>query len=201
MATNVEGAGALRAPLADMVKLAEALAGRRDTPLKETIALALEPMRPGLGSQSTGYAWITTKSGDTRVVWHNGATAGFHSMIVVNRDTRTAAVVLVDSATSFDDLAIHLADPVEPLVKKRPGIFQKKIGIAGLRRDDMGSERGFGRAQRPDVEVVHRLDTIQLREGQGDLINVDALGYARERHPHRFLEEANAAPQDDECDR
>jgi CubicO group peptidase (beta-lactamase class C family) len=122
VAKNLEGVGALRVPLADMVKLAEALAGRRDTPLKETIALALEPMRPGLGSQSIGYAWAITKRGDTRVVSHGGGTGGFRSIIVVNRDTRTAAVVLVDSTTSFDDLALHLVDPDLPLIKKRVGL-------------------------------------------------------------------------------
>ncbi len=121
MATNLEGVGALRAPLADMVKLAEALAGRRDTPLKETIALALEPIRPSEGSNSTGYAWITTKRA-TSVRWHNGGTGGFRSMIAINPDTHTAAVVLVDSVTGFDDLATHLVDPDVPLRKKRIGL-------------------------------------------------------------------------------
>ncbi|HUQ28163.1 MAG TPA: serine hydrolase [Usitatibacter sp.] len=118
---NLEGVGALRAPLADMAKLAEALARRRDTPLKETIAVALEPIRPSQGN-FTGYAWITTKRGSTRVHWHSGGTAGFHTMIAVNPDTRTAAVVLVDSSTSFNDLAMHLVDPDTPLIRKRVGL-------------------------------------------------------------------------------
>ena len=120
---NLEGVGALRASLADMIKLAEALAGRRDTPLKETIALALEPMRPAQGSNSTGYAWITTKrASGARAQWHNGGTGGFRSIIAVNPDTRTAAVVLADSATGFDDLGMHLVDPDVPLLKKRVGL-------------------------------------------------------------------------------
>jgi CubicO group peptidase (beta-lactamase class C family) len=47
-----------------------------------------------------------------------GETGGFHSTIAVNRDTRKAAVVLVDAAVNFDDLAIHLVDPDIPLASK-----------------------------------------------------------------------------------
>jgi CubicO group peptidase (beta-lactamase class C family) len=121
-ATNLEGVGALRASLQDMIKLAEAIAGRRDTPLKETIALALEPMRPAAGRGFTGFGWETIKRGDTRVHLKTGGTAGFLSMIAVNPDTRTAAVVLVDSLAYFHDLAIHLVDPMAPLKKKRLGL-------------------------------------------------------------------------------
>lgn len=122
---NLAGPGGLRSSLADMLKLAEALAGRRDTPLKETIALAVEPMRPAFGKNSTGYGWVTHERGETRVHWHNGGTGGFRSMIAANPRTKTAAVVLVDAAVSFDDLALHLVDPDVPL-KKTAGDAQRK---------------------------------------------------------------------------
>ena len=48
---DLAGVGMLRSSLADMEKLASALAGRRDTPLKDAIALALEPLRPARGRQ------------------------------------------------------------------------------------------------------------------------------------------------------
>jgi len=116
---DLGGVGALRSCLADMLKLAAALAGRRDTPLKETIALALEPMRPAeMPGNATGYAWVTLERPGVRVYWHNGGTGGSHAMIAVNPRTRTAAVVLVDSTDSFDDLAFHLVEPSLPL--KRP---------------------------------------------------------------------------------
>lgn len=120
VARDLAGAGGLRSSTDDMTKLAEALAGRRDTPLKETIALALAPMRPAFGRNSVGYAWLTHERPDARIHWHNGGTGGFRSMIAVNPAAKTAVVVLVDSATSFDDLALHLAgDDAVPLVKKR----------------------------------------------------------------------------------
>lgn len=116
---NLEGAGMLRSSLADMVKLAQALSGRRETPLKETISLALEPLRASGGTNSTGYGWVTSERPGARVRWHNGGTGGFRSMVAVNAGTQTAAVVLVDSVESFDDLALHLVDSQVPLRTKR----------------------------------------------------------------------------------
>src|SRR5947208_4590352 len=43
-------------------------------------------------------------------------------MIAVNRATKTAAVVLVDSNTAFDDLGLHLVDSRLPMKTKRIGL-------------------------------------------------------------------------------
>ena len=116
---NLAGVGGLRSSLGDMLKMARALAGREDTPLKETIALALAPLRPSAGDNSVGHGWFTNQRRGTRVHWHNGGTGGFTSMIAVDPAARTAAVVLVDSAVNFDDLALHLVDPSTVMAKKR----------------------------------------------------------------------------------
>jgi D-alanyl-D-alanine-carboxypeptidase/D-alanyl-D-alanine-endopeptidase len=121
-APNLGGVGAIRSSLADMSILARALARRSDTPLKDDIALALQPQRPAGPKNMTGYAWITYDRGNAPIHWHNGGTGGFMSMIAVNPATRTAAVVLVDSNTSFDDLALHLVDPQLGLKKRRVGL-------------------------------------------------------------------------------
>jgi D-alanyl-D-alanine-carboxypeptidase/D-alanyl-D-alanine-endopeptidase len=117
------GVGGLKSSMNDMLKLAEALAGWRDTPLKETIDLALTSLRPIPGPwRSIAYGWHLTDKPGARIVAHNGGTGGFRSIIVVNRDMKTAAVVLVDSNASFDDLALHLVDGSAPLKKKRVAI-------------------------------------------------------------------------------
>jgi serine-type D-Ala-D-Ala carboxypeptidase/endopeptidase len=132
---NLSGLGSWRSTLPDMLKLASALAGRSDTPLKETIALALEPMRPAqLDDTATGYGWVTFSRGDIRIHWHNGATAGSRSMIAANPKTKSAAVVLVDSAVPFDDLAMHLLEPALPMSRKRvalptdPALREQYVG-------------------------------------------------------------------------
>jgi serine-type D-Ala-D-Ala carboxypeptidase/endopeptidase len=125
--TNVPelaGVGGLRSSLDDMVKLVEALSGKRDTPIRETIALAVAPLRPSNGRNSTGFGWVThERPPDARVLWHNGGTGGFRSMLAINSITGKGAVVLVDSAQSFDDLVLHLVDPgAMPLRRKRVAI-------------------------------------------------------------------------------
>src|SRR5205814_5162373 len=117
-APNLEGVGGIRSSLNDMVKLARALAGRDETPLKETIARALEPQRLTSGGM-IGYAWHIYHRAKKPIHWHNGGTGGFRSIIAVDREARTAAVVLIDSDTSFDDLGIHLVDREFPLKQKR----------------------------------------------------------------------------------
>ena len=115
---DVSGMGMLRSSLADMEKLALALAGRRDTPLKEAIALALDPLRPATGGNFTGYAWVTTSRDGMLIHWHNGATGGSHAMIAVNPRSKTAAVALVNSTASFDDLPLHLVEPKYPVTRR-----------------------------------------------------------------------------------
>ena len=116
---DLAGVGMLRSSLSDMEKLASALAGRRDTPLKDAIALALEPLRPAEGGNFTGFAWVTSLRDGTSIRWHNGGTGGSRAMIAVSPRTQTAALVLVNSAVSFDDLPKHLLEPKYPLTKKR----------------------------------------------------------------------------------
>lgn len=132
---NLSGLGSWRSTLADMMKLASALSGRTDTPLKDTIALALEPMRPAeMSSNETGYGWVTFSRADIRIRWHNGGTGGSRSMIAADPRTKSAAVVLVDSAVSFDDLAMHLLEPALPMARKRvalptdPALREQYVG-------------------------------------------------------------------------
>src|SRR5689334_21447779 len=113
------GSGGWRASMNDMLKLAEALAGVRDTPLRQAIALAIDPQRASFGHNSIGLAWNVHEGKSARVVWHNGGTGGFTSMIAANRAAKKAAVVLVDAASPFEDLALHLVDPETPLRTRR----------------------------------------------------------------------------------
>ncbi|HEY2628023.1 MAG TPA: serine hydrolase [Usitatibacter sp.] len=120
---DLAGVGMLRSSIADMEKFASALAGRKDTPLKAAITLALEPLRPAeMGGYQTGFAWVTAFVPGARIRWHNGGTGGSRAMIAVNEATRTAAVVLVNSAASFDDLPMHLVDQRLPIKAKHASL-------------------------------------------------------------------------------
>lgn len=112
---QLAGVGMIKSSLGDMLKFAEALVGRRDTPLKESLALSLTILHEPLGKQALAYAWHVMEREGGRLFMHNGGTGGFRSALVFNPVKRTAAVVLVDSTVDMDDLALHLVDPGMPL--------------------------------------------------------------------------------------
>ena len=90
---------------------------------------------------------------------------------------------------------------VEAVVKHRPRAFEQAHRDRRPRRDDMRRQRGFGRAQRPDVKVVDRIDSVELGQRASTSSSVDPARHAAQRHPHRFLEQPDAAPQDHDRDR
>lgn len=131
---DLAGVGGIRSSLADMMKLASALSGRTETPLKAAIVLALAPLKPGAApGVETGFAWITSTSAGIR--WHNGGTGGSRSMIAVDRNAKTAAVVLVDAEVGFDDLPMHLVLPSYSMHRKH----------VALRADSATREQYVGR--------------------------------------------------------
>ena len=133
---DLAGVGGVRSSLADMMRLAEALSGRRSTPLDQAIALAATPLhRLGDPSLNIGYAWSMRDRESRRTYNHGGGTGGFASMIVFEREKKTAAVVLVDANTRFDDLALHLVDPDFPLARKRVAL----VTDATLRQQYVGN--------------------------------------------------------------
>lgn len=116
---QLAGVGGLKSSLADMTRFAEAMAGRRDTPLRETIALAFSVLSQPIGARMSAFAWSVLEREQGRLYAHNGGTGGFRSALVVNPSKRTAALVLVDSQASFDDLPFHLVDAGMPIRQAR----------------------------------------------------------------------------------
>ena len=90
-----------------------------------------------------------------------------------------------------------MLDP-EALVQRRPRNLEKPVGIARPGSDDMRGQRGFGRAQRPDMKVVHCLDPLYPFQRVLHFLDVDTAWDPRKGHSHGFLEKAEGAPQDDQ---
>jgi serine-type D-Ala-D-Ala carboxypeptidase/endopeptidase len=113
------GAGAIRSTVHDMLRylganidpgassLGPALATTHDTRFQTT--------QPTL---SIGLAWhrLATPRGDT-IVWHNGGTGGYRTFTGFDPKRRVGVVVLANTATSVDDIGIHLLDESLPLAK------------------------------------------------------------------------------------
>lgn len=106
---DLEGVGLVRSTLRDMMRLAEALAGRRSTPLDAAIALALEPPAPR-AAPHVAFAWNIGGDDDARRHEHGGGVGGFGAHLAFDRGRKRAAVVLADAEVSIFDLAVHLVD-------------------------------------------------------------------------------------------
>lgn len=78
---------------------------------------ALEPTADMDAGSRIGWAWFSTPAADGRVItWHNGITAGFHTMLALDRDAGRAVLVMGDTATDLDAFAVALLNrtPVDP---------------------------------------------------------------------------------------
>lgn len=70
---------------------------------------ALDPTADFGEDARIGWVWLTSPGRDGRsVLWHNGATGGFRTMVAIDREAGRAVVVLGNSTRGVDALAISL---------------------------------------------------------------------------------------------
>jgi len=110
------GAGGLRSTPADMAKYLKAAIEPGAAPLAAAWKLAESPLADGPDpTLRIGLAWHVLSRDGRTVVWHNGQTGGFASMMAFNTATREGVVVLSNASISVDDLALHILDASIPL--------------------------------------------------------------------------------------
>lgn len=139
------GAGALRSTANDMLTFLAANLGSVKSPLATAMAAMLSVRRPmgPPGAGEIGLGWLVTKPKDDEVVWHNGGTYGYRSLVGYNTKTRVGVVVLSNmfTAAGVDDIGMHLLDSHAPLlvppkehkeVAVDPKIFDGYVGQFGL---------------------------------------------------------------------
>lgn len=112
-------AGAIRAPLADMIPLARACLGQAPAALAAAITDA-QRSRRAFTRDSIGLHWVLTRAPSGVIAWHNGGTGGFRGWLGCNRVTGRAAVVLTNGDAGADDIGLHLVDPALPLRPPAP---------------------------------------------------------------------------------
>lgn len=81
---------------------------------------ALDPRWDAGGDSRVGYAWFTSPHDDRDVVWHNGGTAGFSTMLALNRASGEAVFLVSNTTRGVDAAAVRLLlgsdEPVRPNV-------------------------------------------------------------------------------------
>ena len=123
---TLAGAGAIRSTVDDMLTFLAAQLEPPDGVLGEAIELAWEVHRqPKAPNEfAMGLGWHVARDQQTR--WHNGATGGYHSMMLASRTQNAAVVLLCNTATGevdrlAEDLIQLLAGmEVEPRSFEKP---------------------------------------------------------------------------------
>jgi CubicO group peptidase (beta-lactamase class C family) len=121
------GAGAIKSDGADMLRYLKANMGLQISPLGPAMQLAQEPRvsaPAGSPEDRIGLVWMTHYSVDGGVIWHNGATGGYHSFIGFTADRRHGVVVLNNSTESVDDVGFAVLEPGAPLTTDTAAVQQ-----------------------------------------------------------------------------
>ena len=103
------GAGALRSTANDMLKYLAANLGLNDSPLSKTMAKTHIAQRPAENPKAEiGLAWHVSKNFGSELIWHNGATGGYHTFVGLDKEKHRGVVVLANSASDIDFIGRHL---------------------------------------------------------------------------------------------
>jgi CubicO group peptidase (beta-lactamase class C family) len=95
-------AGGLYSTGRDMLAFVKANLQPETNPLAQPLEAAQAPIRPtNRGRDSIGLAWHHRTSGSHQLTWHNGGTAGFSSIAVLDRPARLGLVLLATSGPSL----------------------------------------------------------------------------------------------------
>lgn len=185
---SLAGVGMVRAPMADMVRYAQAVLNPDGTALGAAIRRTLQPLAHGFGMN-----WLRSQVGDAELVAHEGGTGGFSSTLVLWPARQQAVVLLADTALadlgSMGDVAMALLGRIaapqpprravvmpETLRQALPGDYD----LAGMTlRISERDGRVFARAAgQPEIELradsrgdlyptlISALMTPQLRGGR-----------------------------------
>jgi CubicO group peptidase (beta-lactamase class C family) len=112
----IEGAGALRSNMADMLRFLAASLDSAHGPLGRIMARTREPQRPAdRPGNSVGLGWHIVEAFGTTITWHNGGTGGYRAFIGLDQSRSRGVVILSNSTVSPDDIGFHLLEPKIPL--------------------------------------------------------------------------------------
>jgi len=139
----LEGAGALRSTVSDILTFLQAHRGWLDTSLQPAMATTqtqrVATPTPGLG---VGLGWHLLNLPTGTAVWHDGATIGHRAFAGFLREGNSLVVVLGNSDFQTLDIGLHLLDPAVPLTTVRrplvlsPETLRHYVGLYALGQND-----------------------------------------------------------------
>jgi len=120
------GAGGIRSTVDDMLNYIQAHLDPPENDLGKAIELDWKIHQKPIRSEdfAMGLGWHVARDGNTR--WHNGQTGGYHSMVLIDRRSKSGVVVLSNTATAEVD---RLAEDLIRLLAGsdiKPRTFEKE---------------------------------------------------------------------------
>jgi len=126
---DMPGAGGIRSSTKDMLLFARAHLAPPDDEIGRAIELAWKKHTDDDAKGPTmGLGWHFAADGTTR--WHNGQTGGYHSMLLIDRESKLAVVLLANTGylgldrLATDVMRILNGDEVKPRT------FEKSVRVA-----------------------------------------------------------------------
>ena len=126
-------AGGWRSTVRDLSRFILAASGQPSSPLTDAFTLMLDRTRATDDPDTQiGLGWFIT---DNNLIWHNGMTGGFSSMIGFRRDTGRGVVALSNqsSVAGVDDIGLYLLDHNNPLFPPPPATRDHNVSPLILR--------------------------------------------------------------------
>ncbi len=105
------GAGSIRSSIQDLVKYGVAHLNQPAGAMREAMDLATSTHYEQ-GRLRVGLGWHFNPNG---VLWHNGATAGFSSMLMIDPEQEKVVAAITNHNTSVDDIVLHMMDPSQAM--------------------------------------------------------------------------------------
>jgi hypothetical protein len=109
----IAGTGALRSNMNDLLTFVAANLGHVKTDLYPAMQLAHVPrISKGKGEGEVTLGWTLEKAKDgDEYLWKDGTTAGYRTMVLLNRTKKTGVVILSNSLNPINDIAYHILYP------------------------------------------------------------------------------------------
>lgn len=116
------GMGALRSSTADMLKFVGANMGLSQSPLYGAMQATHQARHAieGKPGQSVALGWHVLEQNGSRIVWHNGGTAGYRTYIGFDEVTRRGVVLMSNSHMGSDDIARRALNSAFPIIVPKP---------------------------------------------------------------------------------
>lgn len=150
------GAGSIRSSASDMLTYLMYQMEFMTAPgLTEAIRLSHKATAStgGDSQDSVALGWHIKHGEGTRLIWHNGQTAGYHSFLGFDKANKRGIVVLSNNSLSIDDIGLHFLNPEVPLKEIKE---LAKVGV-----ETLDGYVGIYEIQ-PGLEVKVRREKLQL---------------------------------------